>query len=127
MSEIQFQQPIPILRIFDIAKAKEFYVGFLGFQIDWEHRFDAKAPLYMQVSRGGLLLHLSERYGDSSPSSTCFVWMTGIKSFHEELIAKDHLYLHPGISVAPWNAWCMEVIDPFGSRLRFSERLPEAA
>ncbi len=28
----------PILRIFDEAKAKEFYVGFLGFKVDWEHR-----------------------------------------------------------------------------------------
>jgi hypothetical protein len=25
---------IPILRIFDEAKAREFYVGFLGFQVD---------------------------------------------------------------------------------------------
>lgn len=25
----------PILRIFDEAKAREFYVGFLGFKVDW--------------------------------------------------------------------------------------------
>lgn len=31
---------VPIFRIFDVAKAKEFYVGFLGFQVDGEHRFD---------------------------------------------------------------------------------------
>jgi catechol 2,3-dioxygenase-like lactoylglutathione lyase family enzyme len=36
-------QAIPIFRIFDVAKAKEFYVGFLGFQVDWEHRFDETA------------------------------------------------------------------------------------
>ena len=29
----------PILRIFDEAKAKEFYVDFLGFSVDWEHRY----------------------------------------------------------------------------------------
>ncbi len=27
----------PILRIFDETKAKEFYVDFLVFNIDWEH------------------------------------------------------------------------------------------
>jgi len=27
-------QTIPVFRIFDLAKAKEFYVEFLGFQID---------------------------------------------------------------------------------------------
>ncbi|HVC64682.1 MAG TPA: glyoxalase superfamily protein, partial [Candidatus Dormibacteraeota bacterium] len=42
---------IPIFRIFDVEKAKEFYVDFLGFRVDWEHRFDETAPLYMQISR----------------------------------------------------------------------------
>ena len=42
-------QTIPILRIFDVGKAREFYLGFLGFTVDWEHRFDDRAPLYMQV------------------------------------------------------------------------------
>ncbi len=58
---------VPILRMFDEAKAKEFYVGFLGFIIDWEHRFEEGAPLYMQVSKDAFVLHLSEHYGDSSP------------------------------------------------------------
>ena len=39
----------PILRIFDEAKAREFYVGYLGFRIDWEHRFAPGMPLYLQV------------------------------------------------------------------------------
>jgi len=29
-------QTIPILRIFSLDKAREFYVGFLGFSVDWE-------------------------------------------------------------------------------------------
>jgi hypothetical protein len=33
-----FTKTIPILRIFDEAKAKEFYVDFLGFKIDWGNR-----------------------------------------------------------------------------------------
>jgi hypothetical protein len=42
-----FREVIPILRIFSIEKALEFYQGFLGFQLDWEHRFEANLPLYM--------------------------------------------------------------------------------
>ena len=53
----------PILRIFDEAKAKEFYVDFLGFKVDWEHRFEPGLPLYLQVSRGDCVLHLSEHSG----------------------------------------------------------------
>ena len=30
-----FTKTIPVLRILDEAKAKEFYVDFLGFKIDW--------------------------------------------------------------------------------------------
>ena len=117
-------QTIPILRIFDVDKAREFYVGFLGFTVDWEHRFDDKAPLYMQVSRGGLVLHLSEHHGDACPGSTVFVRMTGIDEYHREITSKGYGYMRPGVNIAPWNAKLMEVTDPFGNRLRFNEYLP---
>lgn len=29
---------IPILRIFSKEKAKEFYLDFMGFSLEWEHR-----------------------------------------------------------------------------------------
>lgn len=116
-------QAIPIFRIFDVAKAKEFYVGFLGMRIDWEHRFDPGSPLYMQVSRDGLVLHLSEHYGDCCPGSTVFVAISGLTEYHREITTKDYKYLRPGIEMAPWNARCMEVIDPFGNRIRFSEEI----
>jgi uncharacterized glyoxalase superfamily protein PhnB len=117
-------QTVPILRIFDVEKAKQFYVGFLGFTVDWEHRFDAAAPLYMQLSRGGLVLHLSEHHGDACPGSTVFVRMTGLDGYHREITAKGYGYMRPGIETAPWNAKLMEVTDPFGNRLRFNEDLP---
>jgi catechol 2,3-dioxygenase-like lactoylglutathione lyase family enzyme len=60
---------IPILRMFDIRKAKEFYVDFLGFKVDWEHRFGPEFPLYMQLSRADCLLHISEHHGDAAPGS----------------------------------------------------------
>ena len=31
------QKNIPILRIFDVSKAKEFYIDWLGFKINFEH------------------------------------------------------------------------------------------
>jgi hypothetical protein len=60
---ITFERTIPILRIFDVGKAREFYVDYLGFAVDWEHRFEPTLPVYMQVSRAGLVLHLSEHHG----------------------------------------------------------------
>jgi catechol 2,3-dioxygenase-like lactoylglutathione lyase family enzyme len=121
MSSPTFTQTIPILRIFDVAKAREFYLDFLGFALDWEHRFEPELPVYMQVSRGGLVLHLSEHHGDCCPGSTVFVRMQGIEELHRELGDKRYGYNRPGLEMAPWKARCMEVVDPFGNRLRFSE------
>lgn len=123
---IEFQRTIPILRSFDETKAKEFYVDFLGFSVDWEHRFDDNAPLYMSVSRGNLVLHISEHYGDALPGACVFIETTGLHDLHDELIAKEYKYLRPGIGDAPWNAWCMNLIDPFGNKLRLSEAKPDS-
>jgi len=40
---IEFQRVVPILRIFSIEKANVFYVDYLGFTVDWEHRFEDRA------------------------------------------------------------------------------------
>lgn len=118
---MQALQTIPILRIFDVSKAREFYEGFLGFKVDWEHRFEEDAPLYMQISRDGCVLHLSEHHGDCCPGSTVFIRMRGLDGFHQEITAKHYRYMRPGIEIAPWNAKLMQVTDPFGNRLRFNE------
>ncbi len=120
---VEFQKTIPILRIFDVAKAKEFYVGFLGFAVDWEHHFEANTPASMQVSRAGLTLHLSEHHGDACPGSTVFVWMTGIEDFYREITGRGYKYLRPGIETTFYNSRFVEVIDPFGNRIRFNEDL----
>lgn len=113
---------IPILRIFDEGKAREFYVGFLGFAVDWEHRFDDNAPLYVQVSRDGCVLHLSEHYGDASPGAGIRIETPDLEAFHAELAAKQYKYARPGINEQPWGRE-VSVKDPFGNRLIFAERL----
>jgi uncharacterized glyoxalase superfamily protein PhnB len=115
------QQAIPILRIFSVDKAKEFYLGFLGFKMDWEHRFGDNFPLYAQVSRSRIVLHLSEHHGDACPGAATMIMMEGIEDFHRELTATDYRYLKPGIENEPWGARVMKVTDPFGNRLLFAE------
>lgn len=109
----------PILRIFDSAKAHEFYIGFLGFKIDWEHRFDADAPLYMAVSRDGCVLHLSEHHGDGTPGSAIRVGTQDVAALHRELIGKNYRFARPGLEDTPWQTREVTVADPFGNRLTF--------
>lgn len=116
----------PILRMFDIAKAREFYLGFLGFAVDWEHRFGPEFPLYMQVSRGECRLHLSEHHGDCAPGAGIRIAVDGIDAFHAELSSKQYGYARPGIELMPWGTREIQVTDPFFNRLTFFEPKPDA-
>ncbi|RWP02578.1 MAG: VOC family protein [Mesorhizobium sp.] len=112
-----------ILRIFDIAKAHEFYVGFLGFEVQFEHRFDDNAPLYMGISRDGCVLHLSEHHGDGAPGAHIRVEAGDIAALHRELIAKKYRFARPGVEETPWQTREVTVGDPFGNRLTFYENV----
>lgn len=120
---MNFGKTTPILRIFDEAKAKEFYVDYLGFSIDWTHRFEDGLPLYMQVSRGGCVLHLSEHHGDACPGSSMRIETDAIEAFHAELAAKPYRHMRPGIEDMPWGSKDVCVIDPFGNRLIFTDAI----
>ena len=113
--------PIPVIRIFSEQKAKEFYLDFLGFSLEWEHRFEEALPLYAQVKRGDLVLHLSEHHGDATPGSTNDVPLEGIRGpargTDREAV---RVRRGPSIVEVPWGL-TMEVTDPFGNRFRFCE------
>jgi catechol 2,3-dioxygenase-like lactoylglutathione lyase family enzyme len=118
---------IPVLRIFDEAKAREFYVGFLGFQVDFEHRFGDNFPLFMQVSRDGCVVRLSEHHGDACPGAAVTFLIEGIADLRDELAGKDYRYAKPDVTRSEWNTLDMAVVDPFGNRLAFSESVPSPA
>jgi hypothetical protein len=117
---IVFQPPVPIFRIFDEEKARGFYQGLLDCKVDWEHRFEPNLPIYMQVSRGPLKLHLSEHSGDASPGGNMVVYTRGVVELQKRLIAKNYRYNRPGLEEQDWGLEC-QVIDPFGNRIRFLE------
>lgn len=119
---IQFQRTAPVFRIFSVEKAREFYLDYLGFKVDWEHRFEPTAPAHMQVSRGDLALHLSEHHGSGSPGAIAYVYMTGVRELHHELTAKNYRYLRPGLLEQEWGMTELTVTDPFYNKITFGER-----
>ncbi len=121
----EVDQTIPILRIFDVTKAREFYVDYLGGTVDWEHRFGEHMPLYLQVSRGAMCLHLTEHHGDATPGSAVLLQVQDVDALLAELRAKPYRFLNPSVEIAPWNAKLMTLMDPFGNRLRFNEALDD--
>lgn len=110
----------PILRIFDEAKAKEFYVDFLGFKVDWEHRFEPGLPVYMGISKDSCFIHLTEHHGDCSPGAAIRIFTDELDAYQQELLAKQYKYARPGIQEQPWGSRDMTIHDPFGNRLTFT-------
>jgi hypothetical protein len=121
----RFTRAIPTLRIFDSAKASEFYIEFLGFKVDFEHRFEPDLPLFMQISLGDVILYLSEHHGDCSPGAKIVIETTDLATYHAELTAKQYGYARPGLVEQPWGATTMTIADPFHNRIEFSERRPD--
>lgn len=117
-----FGRTIPILRMFSVEKAREFYLDWLGFAVDFEHRFESDLPLFMGISRGPLALYLSEHHGDGSPGAHVHVETTGLEALHGELAEKRYGYGRPGIETMPWGMRTVTVHDPFANRITFFER-----
>jgi catechol 2,3-dioxygenase-like lactoylglutathione lyase family enzyme len=111
---------IPILRMFAIDRTYEFYLTYLGFKLDWEHRFADDLPLYAQIRRDSVMLHLSEHHGDSTPGSAVLLPVDDIESLHRELQGKLYPYARPGIEETGWGRQ-MQIADPSGNRLRFCQ------
>ena len=111
--------PIPILRSFDEARAKEFYIDFLGFELVFEHRFERDTPLYMGVKKGDCALHLSEHFGDATPGTTLRIEVADVHGFAKDLNAKNYRNARPGVQRQPWGWDDMSINDPSGNKLIF--------
>ncbi|MFC6759421.1 glyoxalase superfamily protein [Sulfitobacter porphyrae] len=81
----QVTRTAPVFRSFDEAKARAFYLDWLGFTWVGEHRFDADAPLYAFLRLGEFHLHLSEHHGDATPGSSVMVHVDNLRAWHASL------------------------------------------
>jgi uncharacterized glyoxalase superfamily protein PhnB len=113
----------PILRVFDEAKAREFYLDFLGFEIVFEHRFEPGMPLYMGIRCGECSLHLSEHHGDASPGASLRIQADDIDALCAALSAKAYKHARPVVQTMPWGTRDFTVTDPFGNRLTFTDAI----
>ena len=113
--------PIPVLRSLDETRAREFYIDYLHFTVEWEHRFDGELPLYMRLRRDHFVLDVSEHHGDGTPGSTVWVPVSDIAALQKELLATGYPRMNPGIEADAPGGPTMEVIDPFSNTIRFCQ------
>lgn len=119
------QKTIPIIRIFDEALAKDYYLNWLGFSLNWEHRFEENAPLYCSIQKDAAEFHLSEHFGDGVPGIRLFIECTQLEQWCRALNEKKYRYYRPAVEKTFYNSLCMTLKDPFGNTLLFNQALPE--
>lgn len=117
--------PVPVLRSFDETRAREFYIDYLHFSVEWEHRFDhADSLLYMRLRRDQFVPDLSEHHGDGTPGSTVWVPVGDVRALHAELQATGYGRLNPGVEDDFPGGPTIEVVDPFSNTIRFCQTMP---
>lgn len=112
---------VPVLRIQDESLARAFYVDYLGFDVEWEHRFAPDLPLYVRIRRDQTVLDLSEHHGDGTPGTVVWVPVASAGAFHAEITDRPHPRLRPGLDRDAPGGPTVEITDPFGNVLRFCE------
>lgn len=119
-SGVHLQPPIPVMRVASLEAAKPFYVGFLGFRLDWGYE---EGSTFAQVTRSGVSLHLNAE-SRLEGSSGMLVRMNGIEALHVELSAKEGAFAPSALSFTPWDSRVFHVVDPFGNAIQFWENNP---
>lgn len=109
---------IPILRTFPGPEASRFYCEYLGFTVDWEHRFEEGMPLYRQISKDKAVLHLTEHHGDATPGSAVRIQIPDVRDLQHRLKESSLYPLRIGLAHESWGDE-ITVPDPFGNRLIF--------
>ena len=116
---------IPVLRMSEEAAAKAFYVDFLGFEIEWEHRFEdsPESPLYMQIRLGQAVIQLNGHAKPDTPPAELRTLVRGVQAFCNHLRSIESKIPKPSVVDPRYSGknTDMNLIDPFENYLFFWE------
>ncbi len=113
------QTVIPQLRSTNARMSLTFYVEGLGFAIDWEHQFAPGYPLFVQLTRRGQTIFLTEHAGDCQVGAAVYFVVPDVNECYREFTNRGVTTIESPQDT-PWNSREMVVTDPDGNRLRFA-------
>jgi uncharacterized glyoxalase superfamily protein PhnB len=119
------QTVTPQFRITDAKRSIRFYVDGLGFTIDWEHRFEPNFPVFMQLTRAGQTIFLTEHAGDCKPGGAAYFVVPDVDACYREFTANGIVKAAPPQD-QPWGPREMIITDPDENRLRFASQTTPA-
>jgi catechol 2,3-dioxygenase-like lactoylglutathione lyase family enzyme len=115
---------IPVLRVSDYDAASAFYAGWLGFKIDQEQRPD-DGPFLLRLTLKDYTLQLIQSPPGAAGSWVILAGFKNLVAYRKLMSMKDVPYAKPVLRQAPGeaNTLSMTLMDPFGNRLEFRERM----
>ncbi len=117
------QTVIPQLRTTNANRSLQFYEHGLGFTIDWKHQFEPGFPLFIQLTRNGQSVFLTEHAGDCDVGGAVYFVIPDVDRCFTEFTSQSVV---PTALPAdtPWGTREMLLADPDGNRLRFASDAP---
>ncbi len=113
----------PVFGIRSYAKAVDYYVDWLGFNLDWEWREAPGQPAIVSISREGINIGLNESE-DAATGAWLVVAVADVQALAEEWNGR-----RPGsvevVSGVPYEGYVIYLNDPFGNRIHIQQMLTE--
>ena len=113
------QTVIPQLRSTNMETSLPFYRDGMGFGVDWQHQFEPGFPLFLQLTRAGQTIFLTEHAGDCQAGGAVYFKVADVDACAHEFRTRAIVSV-TGPDDTPWGTREMSVLDPDGNRLRFA-------
>ena len=108
------ERAVPILPGDDLRVAREFYVGKLGFTVEWESTEDGKNGL-MGIAKGTLELTIDCPMSGHGRNACASLRVNSADAYYEEWRKKVNVQRPPHDE--SWDARTFGVSDPFGNTI----------
>jgi catechol 2,3-dioxygenase-like lactoylglutathione lyase family enzyme len=106
----------PIMHVADAETSISWY-GQLGFEVEFQHRFEPGMPLYVGLRRGPARLHLSEHRLDGAAGTQVYLYVDDVNSVVPPgTLAED----------CPWGMREAHLTDPDGNEVRIGAPLAQS-
>jgi catechol 2,3-dioxygenase-like lactoylglutathione lyase family enzyme len=113
------QTVIPQLRSTSMAASLPFYRDGMGFAVDWQHQFEPGFPLFLQLTRQGQTIFLTEHAGDCQVGGAIYFKVDDVDACARDFTQRGIVAVD-GPEDTPWGTREMSLLDPDGNRLRFA-------
>jgi catechol 2,3-dioxygenase-like lactoylglutathione lyase family enzyme len=106
------EEAVAVLRVANLDRALSWYQR-LGFEKEWEYRFEPDFPAFSSISRGGVArVFLSEHTGDAPPQGLLCLRLSDLDTVANVFDAR--------IFEQPWGRE-VHLQDPDGNHLRIGD------